>query len=118
VRSFREVRGELRWFFAQRGVPAGASDDLILATQEACNNACRYGPDDCDLAVSFFAGTVTIEVADRGQGFDLEAVRALWPPSPLEADGRGLFLIAQLTDQVEVVRRRPGTVVRIFKTIE
>ena len=119
VQSFRDLRGELRRFFEQRDIPAGVCDDLILAAQEACNNACRYGTDGmgCDLAVSFADGTVTIEVADRGPGFDLGAVKAMWPPALLEAGGRGLFLIAELTDQIEVVERGPGTLVRIFKAI-
>ena len=108
-----------RRFLEQRDIPAGVCDDLILATQEACNNACHYGTDGvgCDVAVNFADGTVTIEVADRGPGFDLEAVRAMWPPALLQAGGRGLFLIAALTDQIEVVEREPGTLVRIFKAI-
>jgi anti-sigma regulatory factor (Ser/Thr protein kinase) len=36
----------------------------------------------------------------------------------LRSGGRGLFLIAELTDQIEVVQRRPGALVRIFKVIE
>jgi anti-sigma regulatory factor (Ser/Thr protein kinase) len=119
VQSFGDLRGELRRFFEQQAIPATASDDLILAAQEACNNACLYGTDgaDCHLAVTFADGMVTIEVTDRGPGFDLEAVKATWPPPLLEAGGRGLFLIAELTDQIEVVQRRPGTLVRIFKAI-
>jgi anti-sigma regulatory factor (Ser/Thr protein kinase) len=120
VESLGDLRGELRRFFEQRAIPARVCDDLILAAQEACNNACLYGTDGmgCDLAVSFADGTVTIEVADRGPGFDLDAVKATWPPALLEAGGRGLFLIAELADQIEVVRRRRGMLVRIFKAVE
>jgi anti-sigma regulatory factor (Ser/Thr protein kinase) len=120
VQSLRDLRGELRRFFEQQAVPAAVSEDLILAAQEACNNACRYGAAaaDCDLVVTIAGGTVTIEIADRGPGFDLEAVKATWPPALFDVGGRGLFLIAELTDQIEVVQRRPGTLVRIFRAID
>ena len=93
------------------------SNALVLATQEACNNACQHGADGagCDVSVSYLNGTITIEVADRGGGFDFEAVKATWPPCLLEGSGRGLFMVAELADQIEVVHRRQGTLVRIFK---
>ena len=119
VQSFHAMRGELRQFFAQRGIRATVSNDLVLVTQEACNNACQHGPDHigCDVSVTCLGDTVVIEVADRGCGFDFEAVMATWPPELLRGDGRGLFLIAELTDQIEVVRRRQGTLVRIIKLV-
>ena len=119
VLSFQQFRGELRRFFEQRGVPARVSSDLILATQEACNNAWRHGAgrDGCDVAVSCLGGEIVIEVADRGEGFDFEAVKATWPPMILRDDGRGLFIISELCDDVEVVRRRRGTLVRIVKAV-
>jgi anti-sigma regulatory factor (Ser/Thr protein kinase) len=120
VRSFQQFRDELRQFFEQRGIPAEVSTNLVLATQEACNNACQHGARNsgCDVSVSFVDGTITIEVADDGRGFDFESVKATWPPMLLRSGGRGLYLIAELTDQLEVIQRRPGTLVRIFKVIE
>jgi anti-sigma regulatory factor (Ser/Thr protein kinase) len=119
VQSFREVRDELWQFFEQLGIPTRISKDLISATQEACNNACQHGIDGvgCDIAVAYIEGTVTIEVADRGRGFDFDSVKSRWPPALLNTSGRGLFLISELSDQTEVVQRRPGTLVRIFKAV-
>jgi anti-sigma regulatory factor (Ser/Thr protein kinase) len=119
VHSFREVRDQLRRFFEQRGIPARIAKDLIVATQEACNNACQHSRDDagCDIAVAYIDGTVTIEVADRGHGLDFDSVKSQWPPALLGGGGRGLFLISELSDQTEVVRRRPGTLVRIIKAV-
>lgn len=113
------MRSELRRFFERRGIPGAVSNDLVLVTQEACNNACRHGADGigCDVVVTCLDDRVVIEVADRGHGFDLEQVKALWPPMLLEDGGRGLFLITTLADEIEVVRRRRGTLVRIFKLI-
>ncbi len=119
VQSFQQFRGELRQFFEQQGIPAEVSTNLILATQEACNNACQHGAQNagCDVSVTRVDATIMIEVADRGCGFDFELVKATWPPMLLRDGGRGLYLIAELTDQIEVIQRRPGTLVRIFKVI-
>jgi len=119
VQSFQAFRNDLRGFFEQHGVPAELCDDLTLVTQEACNNACRCCSDgaDFDVSVCRIDGTLVIEVADRGCGLDLTSVQATWPPELLRGDGRGLFLMTQLTDQIEVVPRRRGTLVRMFKTV-
>ncbi len=95
------------------------SSDLVLATSEACNNAFQHSGDgaELDVSVSCLSGTITVEVADRGHGFDLQAVKATWPPVLLKSNGRGLFIIAALTDQMEVVQRRPGTLVRMFRAV-
>ena len=120
VQTFNELRGELRQFLAQQGVAPRVSNDLVLATQEAWNNACQYGAGGtgCDISVSHVDDTVMIEVADRSGGFDFEAIRASWPPDVLADGGRGLFLIAELSDHMEVVQRRQGTLVRIIKALD
>ncbi len=56
-----------------------------------------------------------IEVTDQGQGFDLDAC-LLDPTTPerlLHEDGRGLFLMLKLMDQVERVAAEQGNVVRM-----
>lgn len=119
VQSFQAFRRDLREFLERHGVSGGLCDDLTLVTQEACNNACRCcaDGDEVDVSVCRVEGTIVIEVADRGCGFDLAAIRAGWPPQLLRGDGRGLFLMSELTDQVEIVARRPGTLVRMFKAV-
>ncbi len=119
VQSFPELRDGLRRFLDQRGIPSETRDDLILATQEACNNACQHAIEGagCDVFVTCLDGAITIEVADNGRGFDFDRVKAAWPPTLMASGGRGLFLVAELADGVEVVRRRSGTLVRIFKTV-
>jgi anti-sigma regulatory factor (Ser/Thr protein kinase) len=120
VQSFQAFRHDLRLFFEQHDVSSEVSDDLTLATQEACNNACHCGSDgaDFDVSVSCLDGTITVEVADRGRGFDFEAAKTTWPPVLWKGSGRGLFIMAALTDQMEVVRRRHGTLVRMFKAVD
>ena len=85
----------------------GFEFEIALALQEALANAIRHGC-QCDRTkrvecrVGYEStGDVLIVVRDPGPGFDLASV-----PSPLEdanvlrANGRGLFLINQLMDEV------------------
>jgi serine/threonine-protein kinase RsbW len=119
VHSFQEFRDELRRFFNMQGVPPRTARDLVLAVQEACNNARQHGAEGagCDVAVTCLDSSITIEIADHGCGFDFEAVKATWPPAQLKSGGRGLFIIAKLSDRMEIVRLRPGTLVRVFKSL-
>jgi anti-sigma regulatory factor (Ser/Thr protein kinase) len=117
IGSFAGFRADLRTLLAREKVPPRIARDLVMATQEAANNALQHGgaADDLEVVVTVFSGRIMIEVADRGPGFDLAAVRASWPPDVLQGRGRGLFLIDQLTDSLEVVPRRPGALVRMVK---
>jgi serine/threonine-protein kinase RsbW len=120
VRSFLAFRDELRPFFERLGIPADVSGNLVLVTQEACNNACRHSGRGagCDVSVVCLEGSVTIEVSDGGDGFDFDAVKATWPPALSRGGGRGLFLMATLTDSLEVLQRHPGTLIRMLKVLE
>ncbi len=61
------------------------------------------------------ASQLVIEVLDQGAGFDLEACAAdpTTPDRLLHEDGRGLYLMVQLMDQVERVEENGGNVVRM-----
>jgi anti-sigma regulatory factor (Ser/Thr protein kinase) len=115
--SFAEFRADLRTLLAGQKVPTEIARDLVMATQEAANNALQHGgaTDDLDVVITVFSRRIMIEVADRGPGFELAAVRASWPPDVLQRSGRGLFLIDQLSDSLEVVSRNPGALVRMVK---
>lgn len=87
--------------------------NIPVAMTEALSNAILRG-NECDAArcvrvvVLLEATRLVVEVTDEGQGFDLEAARH----TPDEADwleredGRGLFLMRALMDEVE--SQRPG----------
>jgi serine/threonine-protein kinase RsbW len=61
------------------------------------------------------ASQLVIEVVDQGAGFDLEACAAdpTTPERLLHEDGRGLFLMVQLMDQVERIADARGNTVRM-----
>jgi anti-sigma regulatory factor (Ser/Thr protein kinase) len=86
-------------------------DDLRLLTSEIVTNALRHGGlrsrDTISVAVDVSPRKVRVEVADRGPGFDPEA---LVEPSPEKVGGWGLALVKQLADAWGVIRNEPNFV--------
>ncbi|MFI9204136.1 ATP-binding protein [Streptomyces sp. NPDC053048] len=102
------------------GVDPETSYDLAVALSEACANAVEHGGDASTgyhVTALIDGDTCRIEVTDSGPGFAERARRARrrpartlyerTPASVQDEHGRGLFLIASLTDHVRV-RNRPG----------
>ncbi len=96
--------------------------ELQLALQEACVNVIRHSTasgdsDSITVAFVLLHDGITIEVSDRGRGFDPAKV-----PEPdatlLKEGGYGVFIIRQFMDRVRV--RRTGhrfvvSMTRFFK---
>jgi anti-sigma regulatory factor (Ser/Thr protein kinase) len=80
----------------------GDVDGVILAVHEAMVNSQRHGGGVTRARACVDHDTVTIEISDRGRGFQV-------PPDPAGVDvtaerGRGLYLISHLADDVRVAR--------------
>ena len=96
-RELARVLAEERW--------DGDVDGVILAVHEAMVNAQRHGGGVTGASVCVDGDTVSVEVADKGRGFQI-------PETASGADvtaerGRGLFLIHHLATEATV--RRNGT---------
>ena len=94
--------------------------NVPVALTEALSNAILRGNrEDRNKSVlvraRVDASQLVIEVADQGAGFDLEACAAdpTTPERLLHEDGRGLYLMVQLMDQVERLEGEGGNVVRM-----
>ncbi len=118
--SARRLRVSLGGYLVASDVPRAIIDQVLLAADEAFINAFMHAG-DVDGAVTLRAQVlgdqVLVEIRDRGRGFDVRAQDTVTTPDPLVTHGRGLFLIHQVMDQVEV--RSPaggqGTLVRMAK---
>ncbi|MFB3881033.1 MAG: ATP-binding protein [Armatimonadota bacterium] len=95
--------------------------DIELVTGEACANAVEHVADEScqDVLVRFSLcdESLTIEVIDRGQGFDAECVRRLEAGGDWDDPrGFGLLVIRQLMDEVTIeCDPVTGTCVRMVK---
>ena len=104
VRLARQVFGA--WLERQPGVDVNGIDDLMLAVSELCTNAVIHASGAADsvaLRAWIENDEVVLEVEDDGRGFDLHAGdRTAVLPEIGQEHGRGLFIVAALTDALSV----------------
>ena len=102
---------------ARAGLPAGLVHDLLLAVTETATNAIVHGAGDCRLHVWQDGDEkLVFEITDRGCLDDPLAGSLL--PEPAEAGGRGLWIVNQLCDLVQMRPDLDGTVVRLHVGLE
>lgn len=103
------IRGLVRQTLQHLGVAAGAVDEILLALSEACANVVQHAGerDDYQVDVALDGQACRISVLDDGGGFDVDALDAEAPRSPLDG-GRGVELMRALVDGLAFVRDEDG----------
>ena len=86
-------------------------DDFVLAVSEAVTNSVCHGGGDGRVAFWVEVGVLVCDVRDGGCISDPLAGRVR--PGAHQLRGRGLWLIQQLCDLVQVRREPDGQVVRL-----
>ena len=114
ARATAELREAIETFSRQHGLSSEDCFDLKLAATEAVTNALKKTPEPHTVEVKLtgHAGTVEVEVLDRGVFSPLRA--ALSHGTEAES-GRGVALMLALVDDVSFERTSAGTRVRLRK---
>jgi serine/threonine-protein kinase RsbW len=108
------ARARLATFLAQAPIAPEAVFDLQVALSEACANVIRHArTSQFTLRFTLEERAVTVEVKDRGPGFDPAILDRAYAAGG--ASGRGFLLMRALTDQVDVETTPAGTTVRLIK---
>jgi anti-sigma regulatory factor (Ser/Thr protein kinase) len=111
----RTTLSALRGFIEGRATKAGLDDervsDLVYAVNEAVTNSICHGEGRARVSVWVESGAVTCEVRDRGWIRDPLAGRIA--PHPDRVSGRGLWLVNQLCDFVQLRSSPAGTTLRM-----
>ena len=112
------TRDDVRTFLRGFDVPESTLFDVVLSLEEACKNAIRFSGSGCpiDVTVAVHAGEVRLVIRDHGVGFKPRHVDVSQPPDPLDPQGRGLFLMTRLMDDVQIDSDR-GAIVTARKTV-
>jgi PAS domain S-box-containing protein len=115
ARLFR-ARQRIRDYLYQAGVADDVADTIILALEEAMTNAVRHSGSARDLEVRlrFDGADLIADVRDHGKGFPVQQFDPKRLPDVDANGGRGLYLMAQLMDTLEL-RGDGGLEVRAVK---
>jgi anti-sigma regulatory factor (Ser/Thr protein kinase) len=114
-------RRRLRDLLSERGIGPRDREAFVLATAEALNNAleaCTVSACHIEVAVSVIADHVCIEVRDATEGFKGVCVDVIEGADADDEHGRGLYLMRELVDSLELVPRKQGMLVRMIKRLE
>lgn len=118
-----KLRGLVREFLTNLRVDPSTTYDILLATDEAAANAVAHGQSAggnglVRLRCSTEGSWVVVAIADEGTGFDPSQVSMDELPSWSSPGGRGLFLVQELMDRVEIEPSSKGTVIEMRRRVE
>jgi anti-sigma regulatory factor (Ser/Thr protein kinase) len=110
-----EVRALAERELRDAGIAESRIPDVVLAVDEAATNAILHGAEPAELRFWRDGDELVCEIADSGSIADPLAGRRRpethWP------DGRGLWMMNQLCDLVELRPTATGTVVRLHVSL-
>ncbi|MFD1053533.1 MASE1 domain-containing protein [Terrabacter terrigena] len=113
ARNLVKLRGALRRWLHESGVPEGEANEVLVASGEACANAVQHAYSAADTAG-------LLELTARLTGDELEVrVRdhGHWRAAADRGGGWGLQLMHALMDEVEVEHMTAGTEVRLTRRV-
>ena len=109
--SLRALRNRVSAHATGAGASPARAGDLALAVSELATNSLRHGGGRGRLRLWADRGNLVCEVADAGHITDPLVGRRR--PTSRQLHGRGLWLVQQLCDLVQVRTAPGGTVVRV-----
>lgn len=105
-------------WMAGQGVEDADHADLLIVASELCSNAVRMASGAARgvvLRAQVAGDALVVEVEDDGVGFAGELPAADEVPGLDQSDGRGLFIVQAMVDEVEVRSSANATVIRCVK---
>jgi anti-sigma regulatory factor (Ser/Thr protein kinase) len=109
--SLAAVRRLVGAHATEAGASAARAGEMALAVSELATNTLRHGGGHGTLRLWLDADGLVCDVADRGHIIDPLVGRRR--PTSNQLDGRGLWLVNQLCDLVQLRTSPDGTVVRV-----
>jgi anti-sigma regulatory factor (Ser/Thr protein kinase) len=99
-----EARERLRDYLQRHCPDARVVADVVLCLEEACTNVIRHSGarEAMQVALRFDGDALVCKVRDRGRGFDTTSFDPEAVPDPLASEGRGLYLISRIMDELRL----------------
>jgi anti-sigma regulatory factor (Ser/Thr protein kinase) len=118
--SAAQMRQALRTYLSDQALAATVVYDVVLAADEAFINAvghARAADGLIRVTARVSEGEASVEIRDGGGGFAYRRSERPSTPDVLRPNGRGVFLMESLMDEVSVDSGRTGTTVRMVRRI-
>jgi anti-sigma regulatory factor (Ser/Thr protein kinase) len=115
-----QMRAALRAYLAEQALDADVAYDVVLAADEAFINAVIHAGGAGDVirvSACVSESEASVEVRDGGGGFTFRRSDAHSVPDVHCPNGRGVFLIESMMDEVRVRSGRSGTSVRMTRRL-
>ena len=106
------LRRTVRSWARSCGLPPDRVEDLELVAAELASNGIRHGGGGGSVALWVAEGAAVLEFTDAGRLAEPLTGRLL--PAPDAAGGRGLYLVNQLADLVQLRSSDAGTTIRVL----
>jgi len=122
VSNLRIVESAIDEMMSKIGIKQENYGKILVSTMEAVNNAILHGNNldvekMVDVEISYKAKMLRIKIKDEGRGFIPENVPDPTTPENIEEiNGRGIFLMTRLADEVKYSKRGNSVTMR-FKNI-
>jgi anti-sigma regulatory factor (Ser/Thr protein kinase) len=120
VRFTVEQLSEVRQFAAERAQAIGLDfariDDFVLATNELATNSLQHGEGSATARIWRCDGSIACQVENAGRIDQPLAGRRR--PSPEQPRGRGLWLVNQICDLVQIRSGDSGSVARLQMSLQ
>ena len=116
--SAARMRQALRAYLSEQALDVTVVYDVVLAADEAFINAVGHAEAADDLirvTARVSEGEASVEIRDGGGGFAYRRSDPRSVPDALRTNGRGVFLMESLMDEVSVRSGRSGTIVRMVR---
>ena len=115
-RDLNSLRGAVADWARSQHLQRTPAEELVLAVNELATNSIRYGGGRGTLRMWREGGELMCEVSDAGRIADPLAGRVR--PEFNRGSGRGLWIVNQLCDMVQIRSSHAGTSIRVHKLLD
>lgn len=106
------VRALVQKVLRDAGLSEDRVDDISVAATEIATNAWQVGAEQIEVACWHQDGELGVQVDDDGPGLS-DPLAGYRRPAPSDERGRGLWIVRQLADVLEIWPRDGGTSIRL-----
>jgi anti-sigma regulatory factor (Ser/Thr protein kinase) len=112
------LREELTTYLTAHDIDDAATRLIVLCADEALINAVAHAAGSpVGVFADLHGDRLTLQVSDGGPGFDTSQIDSDAEPDLMGEHGRGLFLISNLMDDLEILSDEHGTTLQMERDL-